>query len=362
MRRTLQVCLGIILGASLATGCINSGSDNVTPQGPTGTSKPSGGWIIPEDQVLDGGPGKDGIPSVDDPQFVPATEVNYLEDNDLVIGIAHNGIVRAYPHVILDWHEIVNDELGDMAVAVTYCPLTGTATGWDREFQGGTTTFGVSGLLYNTNLIPYDRETDSNWSQMRLQCVQGSRQGELIELHHIVETTWGTWQKMYPETQIMTLNTGFNRSYGFFPYGGYRTNNDDIRFPIEHRDERRPAKERVLGVIFNSNARVYSIEDMTPLEGVTVIEDDLNGLPLVVAGSKGLNFAVAFENTVGLRFTAVQDELPVVMVDEEGSKWDVFGRAVSGPREGEQLKTTRSYIGYFFAWGAFYQGMSIFQP
>ena len=149
-------------------------------------------WSIPTDDVRDGGPGKDGIPSVDNPQFSTAGEASYLSDNDLVIGMVNGTQVKAYPHPILDWHEIVNDELDGIAVAMTYCPLTGSGIAWDCELDGERTTFGVSGLLFESNLIPYDRKTNSNWSQMRLDCVNGPLQGQKINTFPIIETTWGT--------------------------------------------------------------------------------------------------------------------------------------------------------------------------
>ncbi|MEM6806653.1 MAG: DUF3179 domain-containing (seleno)protein, partial [Bacteroidota bacterium] len=128
-------------------------------------------WLVPQDEVFDGGPGKDGIPSIDEPRFIDADAANFISENDLVVGYADGNEAKAYPHVILDWHEIVNDETNNFPHAIVYCPLTGSATGWERTIDGKKTTFGVSGLLYNTNIIPYDRETDSNWSQMSLKCV-----------------------------------------------------------------------------------------------------------------------------------------------------------------------------------------------
>ena len=126
-----------------------------------------GVWSIPNEQVLDGGPGKDGIPSVDNPIFYDISQNTVYEEEDLVVGYKRDTAARAYPHVVLDWHEIVNDEINGFPMTITYCPLTGTAIGWDRTIDGNVTTFGVSGLLYNSNLIPYDRRTNSNWSQMQ---------------------------------------------------------------------------------------------------------------------------------------------------------------------------------------------------
>ncbi|MEM9937151.1 MAG: DUF3179 domain-containing protein, partial [Bacteroidota bacterium] len=209
-------------------------NDDTNP-GPTsgqGGVPTNNSWLIPQELVFDGGPGKDGIPSIDNPAFISVNEVDFLDDNDLIIGFREGDVVRGYPHPILDWHEIVNDEVGNTKIALTYCPLTGTASGWNRVINGTETTFGVSGLLYNTNLIPYDRNTDSNWSQMRLDCVQGTLRGTAVDLLPVLETSWSTWKKLYPTAEVLSTNTGFSRNYSRYPYGDYRTNDNNLIFPV----------------------------------------------------------------------------------------------------------------------------------
>lgn len=318
-------------------------------------------WLIPSGQVLDGGPGKDGIPSVDNPKFSTVQEIEDagdLGDESLIIGIKKGGGAKAYPHQILDWHEIVNDELADWNVALTYCPLTGTGIAWDRDINGTTTTFGVSGKLYNTNLIPYDRATDSYWSQLRLDCVNGELLNTEISTFQIVETTWGTWKKAYPNSDIMNRETGFTRFYGSFPYGDYVTNHNNIIFPVSNLDERLPAKERVLGVLGDSQNKVYSLEQF---ETPRVVSDDFDGKQVIVIGSKEDNFVLAFDdpNLEGLEYVA--DQLPVVAQDVDGNKIDMFGRVVEGPESGLQLEPLNSFMGYFFAFGAFYEDIEIYE-
>ena len=166
-----------------------------------GSSGPT--WLIDESQVQDGGVGKDGIPALIMPELINPEDASYLSKDDLVVGYVYKGNARAYPHKILDWHEIINDEMGEHRFAITYCPLTGTASNWSRDVAGYSTTFGVSGKLFNSNLIPYDRTTESYWSQMRLDCVNGVLVGKDIPLFQAVETTWGTWQDLYPDTQVV---------------------------------------------------------------------------------------------------------------------------------------------------------------
>lgn len=326
------------------------------------TANLSGEWLIPKDQVFDGGPGRDGIPSIDNPQFTNVNSASYLSDADLVIGFKIGSVVRAYPHPIMDWHEIVNDRVNGNNIAITYCPLTGSAIAWNRDGIVGGSTFGVSGLLYNSNLIPYDRGTQSNWAQMLVKSVNGNFIGNEVETKQLVETTYKTWKEMYPNSQIMSTNTGFSRSYGTYPYGGYRTNND-LLFPVNGEDSRLHKKARVLGIIVGESTLTYPIDLFS--EDISVINNNFSGLKHVTAVSKGKNFAVAYNRELDdgtlLEFTAVQNELPIIMVDGEGNKWNIFGEAVAGPREGTVLHSTKSFISYWFAWAAFYPNAVIYQ-
>jgi hypothetical protein len=324
-----------------------------------------GDWIIPADQVFDGGPGKDGIPSVDNPEFSLVSEIGYLDDDDLVIGVKVGDDIRAYPHPILDWHEIVNDEPGGKALAITYCPLTGTGIAWDRVINGQTTTFGVSGLLYNTNLIPYDRNTDSNWSQMLLQSVNGEKSGKQIETYPLLETTWATWKKLFPNSLVMNTNTGFSRDYNQYPYGDYRTNDNFIIFPISTTDDRLPRKDRGLGIIINDQAKFYPLNAFDNEQGCRLIQDQFAGKELALVGSIADNYIMTFERILEdgtlLEFELLENTNGEIFIDQEGNQWNIFGEAISGPREGEQLKIPTSYIGYWFAWGTFYPGLDLYE-
>jgi len=319
-------------------------------------------WSIPSEEVFDGGPGKDGIPSVDEPKFATATATDYLGDNDLVLGIQVGNEIKAYTHPVLDWHEIVNDEIDGVPVAITYCPLTGTGIGWDRTIDGDVTQFGVSGLLYNSNLIPYDRKTDSNWSQMANECVNGELLNTPIQTRLMVETDWKTWKEMYPSSQVLTTDTGKNRNYGTYPYGNYRTSSN-LNFPISITDDRLHVKERVLGVLINGKAKAYQFEKFEG-EDIDVIEDTFEGKELVIVGSEEKNFMVAFDRNFSgsmRTFSPLQNELPAVMKDETGNKYDFFGKVIEGPNVGELLESPTNYIGYWFSWGTFYEDTEIYE-
>jgi hypothetical protein len=362
MRRKIWIITMVTL--LVGWGCEEDPGGNGSPTGHTNNNNnnPDNSWLVPRSEVFDGGPGKDGIPSVDDPKFVTVEEADFMNDGDLIVGYVEGEVAKAYPHRILDWHEIVNDVVGNANLSVTYCPLTGTGIGWDRAFNNASTTFGVSGLLYNTNLIPYDRQTDSNWSQIRLDCINGEMLGTEIGTFTLVETSWRTWKKLYPATLVLSTNTGYSRDYSRYPYRNYKTDDSFFLFPFANEDFRIPAKQRVHGIIASGNARVFPF---TAFENqVTVILDQFEGEDFVVIGNQEDQFAVSFFRDPGdgamLSYSPVQGQYPVVMTDEEGNMWDIFGTALSGPRAGTRLKHARSFIGFWFSFAAFYPEVTIY--
>ena len=213
-------------------------------------------WLVPVNEIVDGGPGRDGIPALNYPSYKKLSSVQFMEDDDLVLGLSINGEIRAYPHKILNYHEIINDTIQGMPVVISYCPLTGTGMWWESTSTGSLLTYGVSGLLYNSNLILYDHETDSKWVQMRLDCINGKYKGTRQLPQRMIQTTWKTWKKMYPRSKVLSANTGFDRPYDVYPYGFYRTNLL-LLFPVTPLDLRRPPKEIVHGIVVRDHAKVY---------------------------------------------------------------------------------------------------------
>lgn len=314
-------------------------------------------WLIPVSEVVDAGPGADGIPSLDDPAYTPPGEAKYLTNNDLVIGFTYDGKAFAHPHKLLDWHEIVNGEIDTFHFSVIYCPLTGTGTGWNRGRPENelSNKLGVSGWLYNSNILPYDRLTGTIWSQMLFKAVAGEEIGRKAEAFDMLETTWGTWKKMFPQTQVLSDETGFNRNYQRYPYDSYREDSYLI-FPISNDDTRLERKERVLGILIDGKAKAYSIERFG--SSISIVHDKFNGEDIVIAGSREENFITALINSgpdgAPLEFTPLQNRYPVIMIDNEGTMYDVFGKALAGPGEGNHLKSVTRFMGYWFAWAAFY--------
>lgn len=319
-----------------------------------------GEWLIPQDEIRDGGPGKDGIQALENPLFIPSNQVNFTLPTDLVIGVMINGQIKGFPHRILDRHEIANDAIGNTAFVLSYCPLTGSGMVWKAFDGNGNKTFGVSGLLYNSNLILYDRDSDSNWSQMMLKCVNGPKIRSEPEFYYAIETTWETWLQMYPNELVLSDQNGFFGQYDY-PYGDYKTSSR-LLFPVNNEDNRLHRKERVHGIIVQDKTKAYPISKFS--SQIQVLNHTINGKKIVIAGSATKNIATSFESTLPdgteLTFSPIQNALPIIMTDNEGNQWDIFGNALAGPRTNSTLTPTLSFNAYWFAWAAFYPNAELF--
>jgi len=345
-----------VIAAVLLASCGGGGGGGGGNNNPGDTNV----WLIPSGEVVDGGPGKDGIPAIDEPHFEPASTISSVAPDEFVVVLRFGGEIKAYPHDIMNWHEIVNDGPNDGPFAMSYCPLTGSAVAWKGDANMSRRSFGVSGLLYNSNLILYDRETDSRWSQMLQKSVWGPRAGEEPERIQVFETTFATLQTMYPNAQVLTRQTGWGRDYEEYPYGGYRSN-EGLLFPVSKEDFRLHLKTRVIGIHSSSSSKVYQLGGF----GATTqtVNEQFESQSIVVVGNTDQNFAAIYSRVLSdgtiLNFSPMQGDLPNVMSDDEGNVWDIFGSAVSGPRVGEQLDMTKSYTAMWFAWATFFQDAEI---
>ncbi|MEX0995598.1 MAG: DUF3179 domain-containing protein [Flavobacteriaceae bacterium] len=218
---------------------------------------------IPVSEIKDGGPPRDGIPSIDFPNFINSDAAT-LKDTDRILGVSFNGIAKAYPINILNYHEIVNDFFDGAPVAVTYCPLCGSGIAFDATIQGNRKTFGVSGLLYNSDVLLYDRETETLWSQLLYEAVAGPLKGTNLQILPTANTTWKNWKERYPNTLVLSKDTGFNRNYSRNPYPGY-DNSDAIYFPLANYDDRYPPKEYVIGIEVNGKFKAYPFSELDKL-------------------------------------------------------------------------------------------------
>lgn len=210
---------------------------------------------VPVQGIERGGPPKDGIPAIDRPTFISAAAAQ-LADADRVLGIKSEGIARAYPVRILNWHEVVNDRIAGRGVVVTYCPLCGTGMAFEPPAKTGSGGFGVSGLLYNSDVLLYDRATQSLWSQILSTAISGTLKGTVLVPVPLTHTSWADWRARHPTTEVLSTVTGFERDYAHDPYAGY-DRVQRLMFDVQHRDERFPLKEWVLGLRVNGKAKAY---------------------------------------------------------------------------------------------------------
>ena len=202
-------------------------------------------------QLLNGGPPKDGIPSIDAPEFDTAATTPFQKE-DIVIGVVLNGEAKAYPYNVMNWHEIVNDTVGGVNVTITYCPLCDTIVAFER----GNTTFGVSGKLYQSCLVMFDRNDDSLYAQPWAMGVIGLQVNQTLTRLPAVKTTWAAWVAQYPDSQILSTRTGYDRDYQRYPYGTYETN-EQIIFPVRHQDQLTQHPKAIVSY-------VWQADDATP--------------------------------------------------------------------------------------------------
>jgi hypothetical protein len=233
---------------------------------------------IPIGDIKAGGPPRDGIPSIDRPKFVPAGRVKFLANDDMVVSFTHGGETRAYPLRILVWHEIANDRIGDLAINVSYCPLCGSAMVFDRTIEGRTLEFGVSGLLYQSDVLMYDRQTESLWSQLEMAAISGPQVGRKLRLLPAQHMTWRAWKKEYPNGLMLSTDTGHDRDYDRQPYGDYEQS-PRILFPVKSNRKDLPTKAWIAGVVINGVARAYP-HDRLPDD--IAVEDTVGGTPVRV--------------------------------------------------------------------------------
>ena len=304
---------------------------------------------IPLDKIKSGGPPKDGIPSVDEPKFAGVSDSHFISDADTVIGLEINGDARAYPIFILVWHEIINDTVGGIPVSVTYCPLCYTNQVFERIINGKVVEFGTSGKLYNSNLLMYDRYTESYWSQALGTAVKGELTGYELDLIPFDVITWGDWKRLHPDTVVLTTDTGYVRAYDVDPYGNYYTE-PRIIFPVEHSDDRLDPKEIIIGFEQDDIYKAYKQNDV---ESEVVINDSVGPTPVMLASLFSEN-SRAFVRLVGDETLDFVYKDGKILDSMTGSEWNYDGLSVSGTYQGEQLQRMPIEPGFWFEWVAFH--------
>ncbi len=355
---------------------VAAASPTTTPSGPppdlAGLRFNMRGWKtdftrrnVPLGEISAGGPGRDGIPPLDAPKFVGVEEVPWLKPREPVILFAVGDDARAYPLQILIWHEIVNDVVGGAPVAVTFCPLCNTAIAFDRRLDGRTLDFGTTGKLRRSDLVMWDRQTESWWQQITGEAIVGELTGQRLAMLPATIIAWEDFRRRFPQGRVLSRNTGHDRRYGQNPYAGY----DEVDKPPflldERADGRLPPKERVVTVSLGGEDVAYPFSRLAERG---VIADTAGGEALVlffqpgtasaldtddIAGGRDVGAAAVYRPEVnGRRLTFIWRD--GAFTDEEtGSRWTLLGEATAGPLAGAQLRPVIHGTHFWFAWAAF---------
>ncbi len=319
-------------------------------------------------EIVSGGPPKDGIPAIDRPQFESvAGAAVWLHDREPVVVVEIGEDARAYPLQILIWHEIVNDEVGGTPVAVTFCPLCNTALAFDRRLDGHVLDFGATGRLRHSDLVMYDRQTESWWQQATGEGIVGTYAGQRLRFIAAPLTSWRDFRNTYPAGRVLSRDTGYDRPYGRNPYEGYDTRRSPIAgFFRAQPDGRLPAMERVVAFEEGGSVVAYAFSLLARRH---VINDDVGALRVVVIWAPGTASAVdaatvrdgrdvgataVFDRRVDGRVLSFEPARDGLFRDREtGSVWLSSGRAVSGPLAGRRLVPVPHGNHFWFAWAVF---------
>jgi uncharacterized protein DUF3179 len=321
---------------------------------------------VPLSEFQSGGPPRDGIPPIDEPKPTSQADAEeWLSEREPVLVVEVGDQVRAYPIQILVWHEIVNDTLGGRPIAVTYCPLCNSSLVFDRRVGDRMLTFGTTGNLRRSDLVMWDRQTESWWQQLSAEAVVGELTGTRLQVLPSQTLSWADFKRIHPRGDVLSRDTGVARDYGSNPYAGYdQPDSEPFLFDGE-TDDRLPPKERVVAIFAEDETVVVPF---SRLEREPVVETEAGGRPVVVFykrgvvspldapvidGSRDIGTAAAFDQRLGGRRLNFERRDGGVVDRETGSRWDIAGWAVAGELAGERLEPVRHDQQFWFALAAF---------
>ncbi len=321
---------------------------------------------VPLSEFRSGGPPRDGIPPIDAPEVVDQADASsWLADREPVLVVEVGGRARAYPVQILVWHEIVNDELAGRPIAVTFCPLCNSSVVFDRRLGGRELTFGTTGNLRKSDLVMWDRQTESWWQQFSGEALVGELTGSKLEILLSQTLSFGDFRKLYPDGDVLSRDTGAERDYGRNPYEGYDRPDDEPFLFDGETDDRLPAKERVAAVFVGEDAAVVPFSS---LRDRRVAQFGLAGISVVVLFKPNVASALdeariseaadagtsaAFDRRLDGRTLEFEVRGDAIVDRQTGTTWDITGRATEGPLAGRRLKALRHDGQFWFALAAF---------
>jgi hypothetical protein len=318
---------------------------------------PTAARTIRLDEVVWGGVKKDGIPSLDNPAMIPAVAARYLDEQDVIFGVSINGVHHAYPLRIMNWHEMLNAVIGGAPASLSYCTLCGAAVLYETTVNGVTYDFGSSGLLYRSNKLMYDRQTNSLWSSLHGEPVIGSLAGQGLKLKrlYVVRTTWGEWRRLHPTTMVLDKKTGFNRNYAEgAAYADYFAS-DETMFPVAWRDKRLKAKEWIYGIIIDGISKAFPLR---ALRSGPIAHDRVANKEIVLICDSTRLSVRAYESK-GHRFVAKKENGN--LVDEAEDEWLIEEEKLTRLADNEELERLPGHLAYWFGWYAFFPKTAVYE-
>jgi hypothetical protein len=339
----------LIIIFTLLIGNCNDLNDRWTP------TYASSEWLIDEEFIQSGCfAGKDCIPSLENPNKsnINGPYLDFLNDEDLVVGIFNGQDYIAYPHDILAWHEVINEN----GYSMSFCPLTNSALHFATNNE-----FGVSGLLYNANLIMYDRLTDSYWPQLYLKAAAGERKGEELILNSMIETKWAIWKALFPDTKVVNSNTNYSEIYSEFGYGYDKLSDEKaasgyVPVPLAQIDDRLPTREKVLSVISDNSVTSFIISHF---DQPTVINQLINGQPTNIIISGPDNIAIAFTSNSPVAISSWDISKGEIILKVADQRYNILGNSINTQA---QLPYAKSFISDWSAVAAIYKNVNIYKP
>ena len=328
---------------------------------------------VPYGEIIAGGPSRDKIPPIDEPKFIPVADApGYLRDAEPVISVEINGAAKAYPLGMMMKHEVANDELGGVPITVTFCPLCNTAIVFDRRVNGTVLDFGVTGNLRNSDLIMWDRQTESWWQQITGEAIVGDLTDMRLKFIPASVVSWAQFRDGFPQGQVLSRDTGYRGTYDLPSYGGIDGADKNPSHFRGATDPRLKPMERVVGISLGDEDAAYPFGF---LKKQPVINDSVGGESIVVFYTGGTlspfgTYVVMIDIVGPVDYTVVGStavyepfvdgekltfnaENDVIVDQETGSIWDILGHAVSGPLKGSRLEPVVHGNHFWFSWASF---------
>ena len=284
------------------------------------------------------------FPLAINPTYRKVNEIDFIKKGSLVAMVSFKDVIKIYPYQYISKFESINDQLDDVNIALTYCPITQSTLCWDRDYKNTSMVLRASGYLHKDKLVAHDAESDTYWSQMLAECIKGKYAGESNTTYNFIETTWGIAKEYFPNALVFT-NTSIDSN---LESRSYLSKQD-----VEDGDS-------VFGIIeenLKGEKTVYGFTyDM--FEGSTkIVSKNINGKKTLIIGNSDLHYITSFINDENVDFTPIENQYPIVMMDNVGNHWNVFGVAVSGPRQGDQLQSPLCFVALYWAWQDFYNNI-----